>query len=450
MALAQLHHRTYGPDLDQAAPVGEVLYSADSHVIEPADLWTHGLPSKYRKSFAEVAGALGRRAGHRPDPPVFGGNRPDDVQHAGGTDKNQRLAAMDADDVSIEVLYGTWGLKLLAIDDPELEAACVRVYNDWLIDYCQADPDRLIGLAILSCYDIEGAIAEMRRCAAAGMRGVSIWQIPRTDLRFNTDHYDRLWAAAQEMEMPVSLHILSGHGYRKHPDMMPTSDDMTKKLAVCMDSIHDIIYSGVLERFPRLKVIMAENEIGWLPWVLEQWDFYVHKGRHHFDRKLEHLRLLPSEYFQRQMYATFFNDAVGGHLLSWWGPRQRDVVQRLPPLQLDVAGLAHDPGKRPRPSRSGGPGQDRSRDVRRALQAPHALSGATTCAGAMPYRVAFGARRRTGVSSGPNRAKTARVTSPHHPPTTEFDRVTSPHHPPRTEFDRVTSPHHQPRTEFDR
>ena len=319
MALAELHHRTYGPDLEHAAPVDEVLYSADSHVIEPADLWTDGLPSKHRQAFAEVAGALGRRAGHRPDPPVFGGNRPDDVQHAGGTDKNQRLAAMDADGVSIEVLYGTWGLKLLAIDDPELEAACVRIYNDWLIDFCQAAPDRLIGLAILSSYDIDGAIAEMARCAAAGMRGVSIWQIPRTDLRFNTDHYDRLWAAAQEMEMPVSLHILSGHGYRKHPDMMPNSDDMTKKLAVCMDSIHDIIYSGVLERFPRLKVVMAENEIGWLPWVLEQWDFYVHKGRHHFDRKLEHLRLLPSEYFQRQMYATFFNDAVGGHMLSWWG-----------------------------------------------------------------------------------------------------------------------------------
>ena len=416
MALAELHHRTYGPDLEHAAPVGEVLYSADSHVIEPADLWTNGLPSKHRKSFAEVAGALGRRAGHRPDPPVFGGNRPDDVQHAGGTDKNQRLAAMDADGVSIEVLYGTWGLKLLAIDDPELEAACVRIYNDWLIDFCQAAPDRLIGLAILSSYDIEGAIAEMGRCAAAGMRGVSIWQIPRTDLRFNTDHYDQLWAAAQEMEMPVSLHILSGHGYRKHPDMMPNSDDMTKKLAVCMDSIHDIIYSGVLERFPRLKVVMAENEIGWLPWVLEQWDFYVHKGRHHFDRKLEHLTLLPSEYFQRQMYATFFNDAVGGHLLSWWGhdnamwssdfphsnstwPDSRTILARdLGHLDPEVRakivhGTCAELYKLPCP--------ERRDDVRWCDGAPRGVPEA---------------------SSGPDQASTARVTSPHHPPRTEFDR----------------------------
>ena len=304
MALDQLHRRTYGVERDDATLLDPnlVLYSADSHVIEPADLWKDNLPVKFR----DVA-------------PDFGGSRPDDVKHGGGTNKYERLQAMDDDGVSIEILYGTWGLKLLAIDDPELEAACVRVYNDWLSDFCQADPSRLIGLALLSCYDIDGAIAEMGRCREAGMRGISVWQIPRADIRFNTDHYDRLWAAAQEMAMPVSLHILSGHGYRKHPEMMPTSTDMTKKLAVCMDSIHDIIYSGVLERFPRLKVVMAENEIGWLPFVLEQWDFYVHKGRRHFDRKEADLKLLPSEYFHRQMYATFFNDAVGGHLLSWWG-----------------------------------------------------------------------------------------------------------------------------------
>src|SRR5262245_15938678 len=343
MALDRLHQRTYGVEDAQQAPVDVVLYSADSHVIEPANLWKDNLPARFRDAA-----------------PDFGGSRPDDVKHAGGTDKQARLAAMDDDGVSIEILYGTWGLKLLAIDDAELEAACVRVYNDWLIDFCSADPARLIGLALLSCYDIDGAIAEMTRCRGHGMRGISVWQIPRADLRFNTGHYDRLWAAAQEMGMPVSLHILSGHGYRKHPEMMPTSTDMTKKLAVCMDSIHDIIYSGVLERFPRLKVVMAENEIGWLPFVLEQWDFYVHKGRRHFDRKEEQLKLLPSEYFRRQMYATFFNDAVGGHLLSWWGqdncmwsndfphsnstwPVSRDVIARdLSHLSPDaLAKVAH-------------------------------------------------------------------------------------------------------------
>jgi predicted TIM-barrel fold metal-dependent hydrolase len=354
MTLDQLHQRTYGAEAQESLPVDVVLYSADSHVIEPADLWAKELPTKLRKEFEDVTTGLARRADHRGDPPIFGGGRPDDVKHPGGTDKNERLRALDADGVSIEVLYGTWGLKLLAIDDPNLEAACVKIYNDWLIDFCQAAPDRLIGLAILSCYDIDGAIAEMARCRDAGMRGISVWQIPRDDLRFSTDHYDRLWAAAQEMGMPVSLHILSGHGYRKHPEMMPTSTDMTKKLAVCMDSIHDIIFSGVLERFPGLRVIMAENEIGWLPWVLEQWDFYVHKGRHHFDYKQEELKLLPSEYFQRQMYATFFNDAVGGRLLSWWGqdncmwsndfphsnstwPVSRDVIARdLGDLPQDV------------------------------------------------------------------------------------------------------------------
>jgi predicted TIM-barrel fold metal-dependent hydrolase len=318
VSIDQLHRRTYGVSSDESRPVNHVLYSADSHVIEPAGLWEKELPRGLRGRFEEVAGELGR-TGYSPTSSTFGGQRPDDVDHLGATEKNQRIQAMDADGVAIEVLYGTWGLKLLAIDDPVLEAACVRIYNDWLIDFCEAEPARLIGLAILSCYDIDGAIAELIRCRDRGLRGASVWQIPRADLRFNTDHYDRLWAAAQEMEMPVSLHILSGRGYRKHPEMMPTSSSMTKKLAVCMDSLHDIIYSGVLERFPRLNIILAENEIGWVPWVLEQWDFYVHKGRRHFDREEEQLKLLPSEYFERQIYATFFNDAVGGRLLSWWG-----------------------------------------------------------------------------------------------------------------------------------
>ncbi len=302
MALDQLHRRTYGFESADPVRIDQVLYSADSHVIEPAHLWKNELPAKFKDAA-----------------PDFGGPRPDDVKHGGGTDNHERLKALDNDGVQLEVIYGTWALKILAVDDPELEAACVRVYNDWLIDFCSINPERLIGLALLSCYDIDGAIAEMARCRDAGMRGINIWQIPRADLRFDTNHYDKLWAAAQEMQMPVGLHILSGHGYRKHPEMMPTSTDMTKKLAVCMDSIHDIIYSGVLERFPDLKVVMAENEIGWLPFVLEQWDFYVHKGRRHFNKKESNLKLLPSEYFARQMYATFFNDAVGGHLLSWWG-----------------------------------------------------------------------------------------------------------------------------------
>jgi predicted TIM-barrel fold metal-dependent hydrolase len=88
------------------------------------------------------------------------------------------------------------------------------------------------------------------------------------------------------------------------------------KLFQSMNSLYEIIFSGVLERFPRLRFVLVENEIGWIPFVLEQWDYYF--KRHGVTGGTE-LKMLPSEYFNRQVYTTFFNDAVGGHILSWWG-----------------------------------------------------------------------------------------------------------------------------------
>ncbi len=332
--------RTYGRP---ATPIAdEILISSDSHVIEPEGLWKKQLP----KAFQDRA-------------PGFGGRRKND--HPGAMDKRQRVKEMAADGVSGEVLYPTHGLKVLSLDDPSLEKACTRVYNDWLIDYCQAAPDQLIGLAMLSMYDIDGAIEEMERCRKAGLRGTVIWQVPPPELPFTSDHYERFWAAAQELEMPVNLHILSGHGYSKgraleqptvqapDPSINQNRSSVNHKMFQAVDTLYDIIYSGVLERFPRLKVVCVENEIGWIPFVLEQWDYYFKRFASSRPSALS-IKLLPSEYFHRQVYATFFNDAVGGHMLSWWGtdncmwsndyphgnstwPHSRDIVAR------DMGGL---------------------------------------------------------------------------------------------------------------
>ena len=301
--------RTYGRQT-VGAGIDEVLISADSHVIEPDGLWKTHLP-----------------AGLRDRAPAFGGRRRGD--HPGGMNKHERVAEMAADGVSAEVLYPTHGLRTLSLDEPDLEEACVRVYNDWIADYCQAAPDRLIGLGMLSTYNVEHAILEMERCREAGLRGAIIWQVPPPELPFTSDHYDRLWGAAQDMSMPVSLHILSGHGYSKRRGVgqpaSPPADrgieqertSVNEKLIQAMEALYDLIFSGVLERFPRLKLVLVENEIGWIPFLLEQWDYYF--KRHGVDRPGLRLKRLPSECFHEQVYATFFNDAVGGRMLSWWG-----------------------------------------------------------------------------------------------------------------------------------
>jgi len=142
--------RTYGKETNTV--VDELLISSDSHVIEPAGLWQKRLP----KAFQNRA-------------PDFGGQRPNDTP-GGAQDKNKRVSEMAADGVSAEVLYPTHGLKCLSLDDHELEKASCQVYNDWLIDYCGAAPDRLIGIAMLSMYDGDGAVEELERCRKAGMR----------------------------------------------------------------------------------------------------------------------------------------------------------------------------------------------------------------------------------------------------------------------------------------
>ena len=296
--LERTYRRTVAP------PVDELLFSADSHVIEPEGLWKRELPL-----------SLKGRA------PEFGGRRSND--HPGAMEKTERLKEMAADGVSGEVLFPTHGLRLLSLEDPKLEEACVRVYNDWIIDYSQADPSRLLGLAMLSVYDIDAAVVEMERCLQAGLRGVTIWQVPHPKLPFSSSHYDRLWATAQDLDIPVNLHILSGFGYsavggrasRQGLDRHRSS--VNHKMLQVMDALYDFIFAGVLDRYPRLKIVLAESEVGWLPFVLEQWDYY--HSRHGVSQPDSMLPLAPSAYFNRQVYPTFFNDAVGGHLLEWWG-----------------------------------------------------------------------------------------------------------------------------------
>ena len=323
------YERTFGAWTE--GPTEELLFSSDSHVMEPPDLLVSRVPQAFRD-----------RAPRFPEQRVGSGFQ----AHPGGSDPNERIKEMAVDGVSAEVLYPTPGLGLFALEDAALQEACFRAYNDWLIEYCQVSLDRLIGIAMISTYNIDHAVQELERCAKAGLRGALVWQVPPKELSFTTDYYDRLWAAAQDLEMPVSLHILTGFGYartlrdRKGVERYRASVNL--KLGEAADALMDIIFSGVLERFPRLKVVLVENEVGWIPYVLEQWDYYFNRHRSIAPLTIDKR---PSEYFDRQVYATFFNDAVGGHLFSWWGgencmwsndfphanstwPRSREVVAR--------------------------------------------------------------------------------------------------------------------------
>ena len=314
--------------------VGELLISADSHVMEPGDLWATRLPNALRA-----------------DAPTF----PDtgsDQSKPGGWDPSERLKEMAVDGVSTEVLYATRGMTLFRIEDVSLQEACVSAFNDWLIEYCAVSPDRLFGVGLISLYDIDHAIAELERCRNAGLRGAMIWQNPPEDLPFSSDHYDRFWAAAQDLRMPVSLHILTGHGYMQKAHLRHGTEhyrsSVNSKIAEVMNSLFDLIFYKTLDRFPELKIVLVENEIGWIPFALQQWGYYL--GRHRHREPGPAPDKMPSEYLASQIYATFFNDAIGTRYLSSWGEDRLHVVQRLPARELHLAELPEGDCRAPWPS----------------------------------------------------------------------------------------------------
>jgi len=166
----------------------ELLISSDSHVIEDPQLWKKRLPHAFRDKAPEFPELkVGGQFQARP----------------GGHDPSARLSEMAEDGVSGEVLYPSFCLDLYGLNDAALQEACFRVYNDWIGEYCSVAPDRLFGIGNLSCFDIGNAVKELERCKKAGLRGAMVWQCTPADLPFYGDHYDPLWAAAQELEMPI-------------------------------------------------------------------------------------------------------------------------------------------------------------------------------------------------------------------------------------------------------
>jgi predicted TIM-barrel fold metal-dependent hydrolase len=293
------------------------LFSADSHVIEPASLWHDVLP-----------------------PDFFGGRAR--AGKPGGSDPSRRCSEMAEDGVVAEVLYATLGLRLYGIEDPQTQESACQLFNDWLANYCSVAPERLFGVALISAYDSMRAVEEIERCAQLGLRGIMLWQVPHPDLPFRSHHYDPIWSAAVKFNLPVSLHILSGFDYniskvargRALSSLGPAADEaenfqqldrlqrtVNRKIFAALDSTLELVLGGVFERYPALRVVIVENETAWLPFAATQWDYFCLKentsGR--AEQAASSLTRLPSEYVRDNIYVTFFRDVLAASTISTWG-----------------------------------------------------------------------------------------------------------------------------------
>jgi predicted TIM-barrel fold metal-dependent hydrolase len=307
------------------------LISADSHVSEPPGLWTERVDKQYCERAPRLVlnpkgkeGAYFYYEGYPLHPIGVGlaaGKSPQELAEfltrgnygdarPGGWDPAERLKDNERDGVEADVLYTTLGFRIFWLKDAGLQAECFRVYNDWLAEYCSYAPKRMAGLAMISLYDPKAGARELERCVKMGLKGAMIWCSPPADRPYGSEDYDPFWSAAQEMGVPISLHAITGMGSESQWDFGPEARYMRATVLPheIERSLSVLIFTGVLDRFPRLQVVSAENNCGWLPYYLQRMDRNFEQRR--YSSKLT-LALRPSEYFHRQMYCTYIDDYVG-------------------------------------------------------------------------------------------------------------------------------------------
>jgi len=220
--------------------------------------------------------------------------------------------------VQAEVIYTSMGMPLYGLDDVDLRTACFRAYNDWAVEYCSHNPKRLMPLGLITLEDIAAGVQELQRIAKQGMKGAMIWAEPPDDRPYSHADYEPFWAAAQDLNMPLSLHILTARGGTG-------ANQAGRNFLLSLANLHHqiersisvLVFGGVLEKFPRLKIVSAENDVGWMAYFMYRLDTVQHRLGALGGLKLPER---ASEYIKRQVYATFIADPVFVDSLHRYGP----------------------------------------------------------------------------------------------------------------------------------
>jgi predicted TIM-barrel fold metal-dependent hydrolase len=356
-------------DVDESMR-GIKIIDVDTHLTEPADLWTSRAPKDLidrvpkvvlhkdlTEGMLEQVSQLGTTGPHVNAPmwivdgaqvlgPAGAGsviNRnnqkvkgatflewPLDESSLAASYVAPRIAMMDALGMAGQILFpnvvGFGGQNFFRISDHELRMAIVRIWNDAMADMQRESNGRLMGMGLLPWWDIDRTVQEIRRIAELGLHGVITNADPQNqgmpDL--SESFWDPMWQELQEHELPMNFHCGASatqrtfNGGSPWPSMEPNSKLAVGSAMLQMANarlVANMILSGLCERFPRLKIVSVESGIGWLPFMLEALDYHADENAAHSG-----LSLLPSEYFKRQMYACFWFEN---------GPTLIDSIQRI-------------------------------------------------------------------------------------------------------------------------
>ena len=306
------------------------IISSDSHVIEPEDLWEKRIDKTFRDRAPRLFhggdtdqwvcdgmrfGVIGvnQQAGVRfEDPSKLTMEGSMDTARLGGLDPTAHVNDMDLDGIAAGVLYPSQGLTLFGIPATDVLSASFRAYNDYLAEFCSPYPDRLKGIAMINVDDMEEGTAELERAAKIGLAGAMISIDPV--LPYHHAAYDRFWATAQDLKLPLSLHTGT---MRWKPGMDTTAITLETGFGFsnreynpreCVDSM---IFAGVFERFPKLKVGVIEFEIAWAPYFINQMDDYYKQRPIGVQLPRFKNNMLPSDFFRSNIFISFQEDDLG-------------------------------------------------------------------------------------------------------------------------------------------
>jgi len=304
------------------------IMDSDLHVIEDGTLYERYLAPAFRDRMPEYLGwgptnfPHWRVAGQMippwaESPEVIGPQKfldaPTEDVYAPirerGYDAASALAAMDAEGIDVAVVFRTFAHMVVSIDHlpGDLATAYCAAFNDWLVDYCAADPERLKPAAIVSLHDPERAAAEARRSVQdKGHVGVVLLPMPVAGRYIHAPECDVLWREIERLGVPLLFHGTSGgasadyasNRYRGHPNFRTLNHAAAFPMEL-MAALGALTVGGVCERFPELRIGFLEGNCGWLPWWLHRLDDQWQKYGGGESLKLADL---PSAYFRRQCF----------------------------------------------------------------------------------------------------------------------------------------------------
>jgi predicted TIM-barrel fold metal-dependent hydrolase len=304
---------------------GFPVYSTDSHVVEPPDLWISRITSTFRDQAPRVVRMEDTELWVVDDNirmAVVGIQAQAGRRYASGTEKDQitkrgfyhdipdlgpdrYVLDLDSDGVAGAVLFPSNAHQAYRCIDGDLLAAVARTYNDWVLEFCATHPGRLKAVAMLDVGDVSAAIVEMERAVSGGAAGVLIPVLPRAGRRYDQPVYERLWSAAEAMNVPLLMHVGGNQAVLRREPTIDLIRHATKDLHV-QASLASMTLSGVFARHPRIRIGAVEFGASWAVYLMQQLD------RVHMNGSWQHGRFpsgeLPSDHLRRNVFFSFQED----------------------------------------------------------------------------------------------------------------------------------------------